>query len=628
MSSVDEAEAQIRAGMAAVRNGDFESAIACFRRAIAGDPANSAAFNNLGSALAALGRHNEGIAAFRAALDSEPNYLQAEVNLGESLRAVGDLAEAYDCFVRAIQIDPQFGPAYFALGQLYQGSAGLTEALACLSQAAELMPHDGDVFTSMGGVLMQQRQWDQAIQAFERALEIDPTMELARAHLMHLLARDCDWDRLKPHLDWVPRLGVVSDVVPPFNMLAFEDCPDRHLARSQRFAQASYGQIEPLPVPARPVGRPERLRIGYFSADFRDHATMFLAARMFELHDRERFSISAYSYGRDDAGEMRDRALAAFDQFNDVRGFSDRAIAERARADGIDIAIDLKGYTEFQRVGIFAFRPAPIQITYLGYPGTLGAPFIDYLIADPTVVPDEYRQAYSEQLIYLPNSYQANDDSRLAPQTGSRADAGLSAQGFVFCCFNHSYKISPIEFEIWMGLLREIEGSLLWLLASSAKMEANLRSVAAGSGVDPNRLIFAPRTDWKDHLARQRFADLFLDTFNCNAHTTASDALWMGVPLLTKAGHGFPSRVAASLLQAVGLDELITTTDRKYMETALTLARNPQKLATIRAKLADEPTKAPLFNSRQFTKHFEAGLELAYRRYLDGQPPADIIVPD
>ncbi len=626
--SLAEADASLKLGMTQVRSGDFNSAVESFRRAAEADPEHSFAHNNLGSALAAIGRKEEAAEAFRRAIEIDPSYAQPYVNLGDALLGLGERDEAFACFSKALELDPQFGAAYFSLGRAQQASGKLNEALACYLQATDFSPNDGDVYTSLGTVLVLLRLGDAAIQAFEKALAIDPSLAVARAHLMHLLARDCDWDRLEAHIEWVQELGVIGDVVPPFTMLAFEDHPERHRVRSERFAITSFSLIKPLSVPARPVARRDRLRIGYFSADFREHATMFLSARMFELHDRSRFSIHAYSYGREDRGPMRNRTLKAFDEFKDVTALGDHAIASVARADGIDIAVDLKGYTEHQRVGVFAYRPAPIQITYLGYPGTLGAPFIDYLIADHVVVPGEQRRAYSEQLIYLPNSYQVNDDSREVPGTGgSRTEFGLPQEGFVFCCFNSTYKITPAEFDIWMDLLRRVDGSVLWLLASTANVERKLRSEAAKRRVEPDRIIFAQKVQPAAHLARQKFADLFLDTFNCNAHTTASDALWAGLPLLTKSGQGFAARVAASLLQAVGLDELITTNERDYAELALALARDPAKLAAIRAKLEVNRTTMPLFDSEKFTRHIEKAYDMAYDRFLKGEGPADIIVP-
>ena len=628
MLSIDDAEAHIRDGMDAARSGDFDAAAESFRLATLADPMRPNAHNNLGSALAALGQHADAVAAFAAAVELVPAYPQALTNLGDSLQALGRSEEAFHAYLRAIEADAGYGPAYYGVGHIHRASVRLNEALACYRHAAELSPQDPEIQTALGGILMQLRREEEAIAAFGRALVIDPTMEVPRTHLMHLLAKDCDWERLQPHLAWVPQLGIFADIVPPFSLLAFEDHPLRHRTRSARFAVATYAHVKPLPTPPRVKARPEKLRIGYFSADFREHATMFLAARLFELHDRERFIVHAYSYGRNDAGSMRERARNAFDDFKDVQGLSDREIAEVARADGIDVAVDLKGYTEENRVGVLAHRPAPVQLTFLGYPGTLDARFIDYLVADPVVTPSDQREAYGESLILLPHSYQCNDDSRRLPEPlGGRADHGLPAEGFVFCCFNNSYKITPAEFGIWMELLKAVDGSTLWLLAGTANVARNLRAEAEKRGVEPSRLVFAPKVALPDHLARQKFADLFLDTFNCNAHTTASDALWAGLPIVTKAGQGFAARVAASLLNAAGLPELVTKSDEDYAALALALAKDPARLASLRARLAANQATAPLFDSALFTRHFEAGLDLAYQRYVERQEPADIIVP-
>ena len=623
------AEALFAQGMAQVRGRDFASAVESFRRVTELDPRHSFAHNNLGSALAMLDRHREAAEAFRRALAIDPNYAQAHFNLGVSLRAIGMRDEAFACLVRAIQIDPSHDEAYYYLSLEHQASGRLNEALACYLKASDLSPNDADVYTALASVLVRLRLADAAVQAFEKALSLDPDKSVARAHLIHRLARDCDWARLEQHQEWIPKLGIVGGPVPPFPLLAFEDVPERHRVRSEKFAAAGFPVAEPTSTPARPRQRPERLKIGYFSADFHDHATMFLAARLFELHAKDRFFTYAYSYGRDEGGHMRQRAMDAFDEFKDIKDLSDREIAELARADGVDIAIDLKGYTENQRMGMFATRPAAIQMTYLGYPGTLGAPFIDYLIADQIVIPPEQRHAYSEKLIYLPHSYQINDDTRkIAQSRGTRADAGLPAERFVFCCFNNSYKIMPAEFDIWAELLEQVEGSILWLLETPGRMETNLRSVLARKGIDPERLIIAPRTDLESHLARLRFADLFLDTFNYNAHTTASDSLWAGVPVITKAGKGFATRVAASLLNAIGLGELVTTSERDYAALALDLATDQAKLAAIRARLAVNRTTMPLFDSALFTRHIELAYDLAFDRFLAGEAPADIHVPE
>jgi predicted O-linked N-acetylglucosamine transferase (SPINDLY family) len=369
------------------------------------------------------------------------------------------------------------------------------------------------------------------------------------------------------------------------------------------------------------------LRIGYFSADFRNHAMVHLAGRLFELHDRERFSIHAYALGPPSKDLARQRVRRAFDSFEEVDQFGDEEIAARARADGIDIAVDLMGYTEGSRIGIFAHRAAPVQVNFLGYPGTSGAPFMDYIVADPVVVGPAQRDSYSERLIRLPHTYLPADDQQTFPVgSQTRADAGLPDQGFVFCRFNNSYKIKPAEFSIWMRLLGEVDGSVLWLLASSPRMQANLRDAAARAGIDPARLVFAAAVPMPEHLARHRFADLFVDTFHYNAHTTASDALLTGLPLVTKAGSGFAARVAASLLHAAGLEELVAGSDDEYFELARDLAIDPVRVSEIRARLKANRQTMPFFDSAGFTRHIENGFEQAYQLFLDGKQPEDIIV--
>jgi protein O-GlcNAc transferase len=369
------------------------------------------------------------------------------------------------------------------------------------------------------------------------------------------------------------------------------------------------------------------LRIGYFSAEFRDHATMYLMARLFELHDRDRFVIHAYSYTSADNDTMRSRIMESVDEFHDVHHLTDSDVAKLCRSHGIDIAIDLKGYTQFSRLGIFSYRVAPVQISYLGYPGTTGAPFIDYIIADEVVIPEAQRIHYSEKIVYLPHSYQVNDDARaIAENIPSRVDAGLPELGFVFCCFNNSFKIGPREFAIWMRLLQRIDGSVLWLFSPGTAARKNLQQYAQRAGVNSDRIVFADKVPHADHLARHRLADLFLDTFNYNAHTTASDALWAGLPVVTKSGQGFPARVAASLLNAIDLAELITTSESDYEQLALELALDPERLAALREKLAVNRRTTALFNTGLFTRHIEDAYEQAYRKFLSGEAPTTILV--
>jgi protein O-GlcNAc transferase len=367
--------------------------------------------------------------------------------------------------------------------------------------------------------------------------------------------------------------------------------------------------VPPSPAVFRhhPSGRRDRIRLGYLSGDFHQHATASLMAGLFERHDRARFEVFAYSYGRDDASPMRARLVRAFDRFVDVAAMSHRAAAQRIHDDEVDILVDLKGYTHAARPQIAAYRPAPVQVSYLGYPATMGAEFIDYIVVDPVVVPAEEQRFYSEKLVQLPGCYQANDTRRaIAVQVPARRDCGLSPDGIVFCSFNSGFKITPIFFAVWMRLLAGVPGSVLWLLASNDLVERNLRREAERRGVDPGRLVFAPVVPSSEHLARHRCADLFLDTLPCNAHTTASDALWAGLPVLTCRGDTFAGRVAASLLTAVGLPELITGSLADYEQAAFDLARHPYRLATLRETLRRSRDTAVLFDPARFASVLEA----------------------
>ncbi|MCO5065911.1 MAG: UDP-N-acetylglucosamine-peptide N-acetylglucosaminyltransferase [Rhizobiaceae bacterium] len=423
-------------------------------------------------------------------------------------------------------------------------------------------------------------------------------------------------------------ISVGLDVL-PWSALTLEDEPEHQLQRSALLWKKGTARIKPLPLPARTRPDWARVRVGYFSSDFHEHATMFLMSGLFREHDRSRFDIFAYSYGTNRDGQYLQLMRRQVTAFRDVQASSDQEIVQFARADDLDIAIDLKGYTSDERSRLFRYRLAPVQINYLGYPGSLGADEIEYIIADPTLITPELRQFYSERVIYLPHSYQPNDNWRgVSGRSTTRAEHGLPNGAFVFCCFNKSYKISVREFDIWMRLLRRVPGSVLWLIRTNPHAEQNLRKEAMARGIDPARLVFANKIAISEHLERHRHADLFLDTFNCNAHTTASDALWAGLPILTKSGRQFAARVGASLLTAVGLPQLIAETEEEYEQKALALALQPRVLNAAKARLAANRSSCPLFDTVRYTRNFEQGLLLAHERYRSGQKPADIFVQD
>ena len=550
-------------------------------------------WNILGAAAAQIGKYDQAVSAFRKVIVLKPDYAEAYNNMGNALKEQGKPDEAIAAYNKALSIKPDYAEAY----------------------------------NNMGNALKDQGKPDEAIAAYNKALSIKPDYAAARAQCLHQLAHICDWSAIEADQCYLPELGTQGKAVSPFSVLSLEDAPDRHRLRSANFAREKYPQ-KAIALPAKPTEQPERLRIGYFSADFHNHPTMYLMAQIFAAHDKSHFEIFAYSYGSDRQDEMRKKLVSTVDVFHDVREMNDMQIVELARAEKLDIAIDLKGFTQNTRLAPFAYGLAPVQISYLGYPGTLGADFIDYIVADPVVIPDDKRQYYSEQVIYLPNTYQPTDNTRvISDKIITREDMGLPSKGFVFCCFNANYKISPTEFDIWMRLLGKVESSVLWLLKSNKWAEQNLKREAEARGISAERLVFAEKVPQAEHLARQKLADLILDTFNVNAHTTTSDALWAGLPVVTKLGEGFAARVAGSLLTAIGLPELITQSEEAYEALALRLATDPKQLGEIKSKLDRNRLTQPLFDSEMYTRHLEAGYHMAYDRYFNEQERSDIVVP-
>ena len=440
--------------------------------------------------------------------------------VGAAHKSLRNYDSAIASFTNAIRLQPDYAESYNNLGAAFHDIGMHEEAIANYTQAIRHDPGFFEAWNNLGNVLTEAGRSEEAIASYNHALRIKPDFAMAFASLVFQLAQICDWDALRAHAAAIAELGLDEKKVFPFSLLHTEDNPAHHRQRSERYAKKTF-QAQKLPAIPRPDRPPKRLRIGYFSAEFHDHATMYLMARLFELHDRDAFAIHAYSYGRVQSDGMRRRIVAAVDEFHDVHHLTDREVAELCRSHDIDIAVDLKGYTQYSRLGIFSYRVAPVQISYLGYPGTTGAPFMDYVMADEVVIPEDQRIHYSEQIIYLPHSYQVNDDARtISAEVPSRVDAGLPEEGFVFCCFNNNFKIGPREFDIWMRLLQQVNGSVLWLFSSSKAAEENLRKQATVRKVDPRRVVFAQRKPHAEHLARHRLADLFLDTFNYNAHTT------------------------------------------------------------------------------------------------------------
>jgi predicted O-linked N-acetylglucosamine transferase (SPINDLY family) len=470
---------------------------------------------------------------------------------------------------------------------------------------------------------------DEAFAAYDKAFVLDPDLTGVEGDRLHAKMRVCDWSNVASecaHLIASVRNGNAN--TPPFVFLTIPS------SSAEQLECAKLWIARECPPSQRPIWQGERydhkrIRVAYLSPDFREHALSFLMAGMFECHDKSRFDVSAIACGPDDNSEMRKRLKQSFERFIEAKTYSDDQLADLLKELEIDIFVDLAGFTTDSRTGICARRPAPIQVNYLGYPGTMGAEYMDYIIADRVVIPEHQRGCYSEKIAYVPNSYQVNDTKRAIADTAlTRAQAGLPDGMFVFCSFNNNYKITPAVFDCWMRMLQQVEGSVLWLLEDNARAASNLRKEAVARGVNAERLIFAKRLPLAEHLARHRLADLFLDTLPCNAHTTASDALWAGLPVLTCRGETFAGRVAASLLHAIALPELIATTLAAYEQMAIDLARHPEKLTAIKRRLAENRLTTPLFDTKLFTQHIEAAYMAMYERHRAGLPPDHIAIPN
>lgn len=615
-------------GAAARALGSLDEAEASFRQLETLDPGFAGAPYNLGLTLQDLGRNEEAVAAYRRALALDPQLAQAHNNLGNLLTRLGELDAAIAHLETARGLRPDLPEIHNSLGNALKRAGRFDDALAAYLAALKTAPGFAKALYNAGVLWMERGETDDAIAAFRKSLTVEPGNELARLQLAYLLAQDCDWDGLDAMSGNVCDLGVTTPGVPPWPLLALEDSPERQLQRARSWGRRIFGEPQPAALPARPKARPERLRIGYFSADYHDHPGARLLNGMIRHHDRDRFEAHAFSYGPRRNDPYRRDAEAIFDGFHDVLDHSDAQIIELARSLDLHIAIDRQGYTVDSRTRLFRHRLAPVHVGYLGYPSTRGVDFVEYLVADPVVVPAAQRAHYSESLISLPYTYMPCDNRLpIAPDGPARADHGLPEHGFVFCCFNATYKITRREFEIWMRLLEQVEGSVLWLFRSTPAVTRNLRSHAAGLGIDPDRLVFADRVPAEQHLERHRHADLFLDTFCMNAHTTTVDALWAHLPAITRVGEQLAARVAASLLYAANLSELVTHMDAEYEALALELATDPARLAAVRAKLAANRLASPLFDTQAYTRHFEAGMDMAYDRFMAGLPPADIVIP-
>jgi protein O-GlcNAc transferase len=626
------ADAMNNRGVILAKLGRREEALASYEECLAIAPNAADTLNNRGNLLAALGRHDEALASYDASLAIAPNAADALGNRGNLLALLGRMEEALASYDRALLVTPNAPDILDRRGNLLAALERDGEAFASFDRCLAADPRYAPAWLSVAKLLISRKRFEEAKGVIGKLLAVAPDADFAQGCLAFTKLNLCDWDGLSEVISVLrDQVTLAKAVTLPFHAILTLTSPHEQLlcakARTAfEFPRSDAARSAPDRYAHHRYAH-DRIRLAYVSADFHEHATAHLMAGLIEHHDRSRFETIGVSFGPDDGSEMQRRIRGAFERFLDVRGRSDVEAAKLIRALEVDIAVDLKGYTGDCRPGILASRPAPLQVGFLGYPGTMGADFIDYIIADRWVIPPDHRRFYAEQVVYLPDTYQCNDDKRrIASAAPTRIEAGLPAHGLVFCSFNHTFKIMPEVFDVWMRLLKRVEGSVLWQLADQPVARRNLRAEAERRGVAPDRIVFADRVPPDRHLARHGLADLFLDTLPCCAHTTASDALWAGLPLLACLGSTFTGRVAASLLHAIGLPELVTTSLDEYEAVAVKLASEPALLGALKAKLVAHRDTHALFDTARFCRGIEAAYVTMQERHRRGEAPEGFAV--
>ncbi|NQU57367.1 MAG: tetratricopeptide repeat protein [Rhodospirillales bacterium] len=632
----DYAQAHNNLGMALQKQGKPDQAVASYHKALAITPDYAEAHINLGNTLQDQGKFDEALTSYHTVLAIKPDHAGAHNNLGLALHSLGRLDDAVVSFHRALDIDPDYAEAQNNLGNAFQHLGKLDEAVACFHKALALKPDYAQAHSNLGNAFQELGRLDDAIAAFRQALRIKPDFDIAAANLLHQLRHACAWpdvEELEPKVSEFTERSIHEGgpiALRPFdNVTSRADASENFAvarARSRQITKKMSGLKGDFPMSGRRSPKP-RITIGYLSGDFQNHPIAHLMLGLFELHDRNDFNVFTFSFGQNDESPYRGKIKTDSDRFIDLQTTGHLEAARQIYDSGVDILVDLHGHTRNNRLEICALRPAPVQAAYLGFPGTTGADFLDYILTDPIVTPEDQAPYYSEQLVYLPHCYQINDhNQKISDAPVTRTNFGLPEEGLIFCSFNSNYKIEPVMFELWMDLLKKVPGSVLWLLRSNDLAERHLRAEAQSRGVDTDRLIFAEWMAKDQHLARTRLADLALDTRICGGHTTTCDALWAGVPVVTMLGTHFASRVSASILSAVGLPELITDNLEDYQTLALRLSQNPDELDDLKIKLARNRLSEPLFDTPRFVRNLENAYRRMWENYLTGKSPTPIDV--
>ena len=607
----------------------YDEAFAAYDKALALKPDLENAWLGRGNLLYELKRYDEAFAAYDEALALKADLAEAWLGRGNVFTDLKRHDEALVAYDKALALKSDLEGAWLGRGNVFFDLKRYDEAFAAYDKALALKPDLAEAWLGRGNVFSHLKRYDEAFVAYDKAFAIKPDLVGVEGARLRSKMDSCNWDNFASdcnHLIGSVKSNKTNTL--PFVLLEINSSVEDQFNCAELWVQKNYPPAI-KPFWAGELYKHDKIRIGYVSADFRQHPVAYLMAGVFECHNKSRFDVVAISIGPKDNSELRQRLERSFDKFIDASALSVDEIATKIKNAEIDILIDLNGFTQNARTEVFARRPAPIQVNYLGYLGTMGAEYIDYIVADRTVIPETQKHLYMEKIIYLPNSFQPTDRQRhISDKIFMRADCGLPQEGFVFCNFNAHYKITPDVFDIWMRILMRVNGSVLWLVAGNPTTESNLKKEALVRGVNAERLIFAPPVPLPEHQARLRLADLFLDTLPYNAGATASDTLWAGIPLLTCIGDTFVGRMAASVLEAISLPELITTTPEAYERMAVDLATHPEKLAAIRHKLAENRLTTPLFNTRLFTKHIEAAYIAMHERHQAGLAPDHIVIPN
>ena len=625
----DYVEALFNKGLTLHKLKRFDEALTDFNSALEINPSLVYVWGNRGVSFFELKRYDEALASYEKVLSLDPCDAKAWSNIGLTMHELKQFEEALAYYDKALSLKPDYHEAWLNKGATLKDLKRYEEALYHFDRALSLKSDYAEGWSNKGNLLYELKCYEDAIAHYGRALSLKPNIDWVFGYLLHAQMKICSWSGLTDSLNNITKRVLANEkIVKPFVLLALSDDSILHKKCSEIYTQTKNPENFAL-GPIAKSSKKDKIRIAYFSPDFQSHPVSHLTSELFEIHDRSRFEVLAFSLERAPIGDETNlRLRKGFDRFIDVENMSDLEVAKLARELEVDIAIDLAGATQNSRAGIFSYRAAPIQVNWLGYPGTIGADFIDYIVADKIIIPETQQHVYNEKVIYLPNTYMVDDSKRIASsRVFTREECGLPENAFVFCSFNNDYKFNPQVLDGWSRILLAAKKSVLWLSENNQCFRANIRTEFENRGICSSRVIFAKRVDlMADHLARYQLADLFLDTYPYNAHTTAMDSLKAGVPVLTLQGQSLAGRVASSLLNAIGLDELITTTQKEYEVLAIELAKNPKRLSDIKLRLASNRLTTPLFNTRLFAKNLEAAYTKIYENYQVNLPPEHISI--